>query len=122
MADQRGPMSDEDLQALRARLHNLNDTVQRHEVQIAEHGIQIGSNVTALEAVRRTAATGEQLQNAVNEFGLKLQLATQEMGAKLSLVHSDLDPIRRGIYWAVGMILAAVLTAILGLVIVKVKA
>lgn len=117
----RGVLPDDEVDKLRARLHNMADMLQTHEVKLGQHDIQISANVTSLEQVRRSAATGEQLQNAVEQFGLKLQLATEQMGSKLQLVHSDLDPIRRGIYWGVGIILASVIAAIMGLVIVKAK-
>ncbi len=113
-------MSDTDeLNKVRDRIHKLAGTVQGHEIKIAQHEVLMNTLSHTVESVRAQMSTREQLEAAVVLFGLRLDKAVSEMSLKLTDVHTDLDPIKRGIYWAVGLILATVILAIVALVIKK---
>lgn len=97
-----------DLKSVRARVHNLNDQVQK----------LVGENIelrTRMEGLRETlnsfmirAATRDQL----DALGTVMQ-------NQLQAVKNDLAPIQRGIWWVVTLILGAVILAVLALVFTR---
>jgi hypothetical protein len=107
----------EEINKVRDRMHKLADTVQHHESKLAQHDIVLANLAQTVESVRGQMSTREQLESAVVLFTLRLDKAVSEMTLKLLEVHTDLDPIKRGIHWAVGLILTTVILAILALVI-----
>lgn len=99
-------MTDDEIQNVRARVHRLADTVQAHEVMIGKHSVLIETNAHGIDKVREEMSTRDQLTSAVDKFALQLEI-----------VHADLDPIRRGIFWVIGLVLASVITGLLALVL-----
>ena len=110
------------------RVYKLNDTAQAHEMKIGEHGVLIGVLTQQVEALRSTTASREQLDHyaesvhtkvAAVETAMKsaIGMTADTLTLKLQHLHDDLDPIKRRMDWAVGLIVGAVIIALLGLVL-----
>lgn len=88
--------------------------------KVAELERTIGSMSNRIDGFQSTMATKEQLQNSSQMF--TMQLAHQQSTLELKLtafvteLSGKLEPIQRGIYYAVGIILTAFLSGVLGLV------
>lgn len=135
--DERDPPSGAD--PLRRRVYRISDTVQAHETKLGEHGVLIGVLTQQVEALRQTTASREQLDHAVEKLGAtmdsieettktkmdsiehstaaNIKAIAETLTLKLEHMHADMLPIKNGIYWAVALILGAVLLAIVGLVL-----
>jgi ABC-type phosphate transport system auxiliary subunit len=114
---QLSPASDAAIEAYRRRVHRLADTVQTHEGKIGEHGVLIGVLTSQVEALRRTTASREQLDHAVAVVRAQMDTIHSENKLRLDNMRDQLEPIRRGVFWAVGLIIGAVLFAIMTLVL-----
>ena len=101
-------MSEDDFQRLRERVHSLADKVQAQALQVAEHGILIVNLTADITEVERSMATSEQLTHAVRETHLKLDH-----------LHDCIHPIKRALWYAVGLLASTVFLAILSLVLKK---
>lgn len=112
-------MTEQEEKAYRARIHNLADAVQRHETILAEHKIMIDTNGAAISEIRGKMSTREQLEAAVATFGSKLEHSAERLTTQIAELKSDLAPIKSGIYGIVWLVLASIVLALLGLVIVK---
>lgn len=95
-----------ELLKVRSRLHRLNDTVQKHELDISENRIRLELHAKQLASLNTIAATREQVDTVAREFALRMDP-----------VIKDLDTIKKGIYWLIGIVLGGVLVAVLSLVI-----
>jgi hypothetical protein len=109
---------------IRARIHNLSDVVQKHEIRLAEDKVLIEAVTSRVDGIIRTMATGEQLRAAETNIGLQLtnnktQLEGQltDLRTQMTNVKEDLAPIRSGINWVATLIIGAVILAILALVL-----
>lgn len=104
---------DED-RRLPARVASLAAKVGEMERTVA----QLSSRVDGL-------ATKEQLENQAKLLTMQLNHQQSTLELKLTAVtneiRQDLAPIKRGIYYAVGVILTAFLTGALGLVLIQPK-
>lgn len=115
--EQLGPVSATSIESYRRRVHRLADTVQIHEGKLGEHGVLIGVLTQQVEALRRTTASREQLDHAVAVVRGQLDTYHAENKLKFDNMRDQLEPIRRGVFWAVGLIIGAVLFAIMTLVL-----
>lgn len=102
---------------LRARLHKLADMLQVHEVRLGEHTIMLTVMREAMESLRQTSVTRAAFEAAINGMATKLDLFHTEHSLKLDHIREEIAPIRSGIRWAVGLVLTAVIVALLGLII-----
>ncbi len=107
------------LEANRSRVHNLADKVQDQEGRLREHGALIPMLARQIETVQQTTPTSTQLDAMIAAVKATLDAYHQQNSHALALINERLDPIRRGIFWAVMLIVGAVLTAIVGAVVVK---
>lgn len=135
---------DEDLDGtggdqLRRRVYRISDTVQAHEIKLGEHGVLIGVLTHQVDALRQTTASREQLDHAVVTLGAtmdsieettktkmeaiehstaaNIKAIAETLTLKLDHMHGDMAPLKSGIYWAVALILGAVLLSLVGLVL-----
>lgn len=106
-----------DFKSIRARLHNQNDTIQRHEGQLIDHSVRIDVAEKQIVALTTKAATREQLDAAVLALGEKVAAAVTLMTLQIKTIADDIAPIKKGIYWGVGIIVTAFLGAVLSLVL-----
>jgi hypothetical protein len=90
---------------LKARVRNLNDTVQEHRIKVAEHGVLIENLSERVNVLQSTTVTREGLANAVSSIHASIQQ-----------VKNDLAPIQRGIYWVVTLVFGALILAVLSLI------
>ena len=116
------PVDDVQFEKLTQRVHKMSDMVQAHEGTIREHGVLINFLNNQLETVRQTTATREALDNAIGrvttmqesnraQLTASLESSEKTLSLKLNHLHDDMVPIKRGIYWVVGLILAALIGA-----------
>lgn len=91
---------------VRDRVHKLADTVQAQTLTLAEHALMLRTLEKDQAAMLRTMATSEQLANRA-----------ALIDAKLDSIREMVEPIRRGINWAIGLVLTAVIVAVLSLII-----
>lgn len=124
MSDGEGMNIDEKLEAVRARVHNMNDTIQKLVGDLSEHSIYITALKERVDKLTADVATGEQLDAVKDHLLLQLTIAktqlegsVSEIKLKVLGVSDKLDPIQRGIYWLVALIVGAVLLALMGLVL-----
>lgn len=103
--------------SIRARLHNQNDTIQRHEGKLTEHSIRIHGLERSVETLTTQMATREQLSSATLALATKIESSVAMIQLQLTALANDVSPIKKGIYWVVGIVLAAVVGAILSQVI-----
>lgn len=96
----------QEIRYARARIHKLTDQLQVANVLITELRIKLASLETDMIAFKAEAATREQLKNAI-----------ETLTSKITNLSDDLDPIKKGITWAVSLTLGAVIIALLSLVI-----
>jgi len=115
---------DEKMEAVRSRIHNLNDVVVKQGGDISEHAIHIRTLKERVDKLTADVATGEQLEAVKEHLLLQLSVAKMQLegsvaqiNLKLMAVSEKLDPIQRGIWWVVTLILGAVILAVLGLVL-----
>lgn len=88
------------------RVWRMSDVQRDHEVQIARHELMINSLGTAVDTLRATMATREQVAGLSETIALKLENLNNIVG-----------PIRNGVYWAIALILAAFVAALWTLVV-----
>lgn len=97
---------DEEFQRMRERMHKITDTLQEHRLKIGEHDLRLDAAGAEILNLQDTMATSEQLESA-----------RAMLTVKLDHLADTIEPITRGIYWAVALILGGVLLALLGLVL-----
>lgn len=102
-----------DLKSVRARLHNQNDTIQRHEGLLIDHSVRMEMAEKQILVLNTKAATREQLDAAVLALGEKVAAAVTLMTLQIKTIADDIAPIKSGIYWVVGLVLSAVILAAL---------
>ena len=101
--------------SIRARLHRLADTVQKHELDMREHHVQIGMLFDTIKGM----ASANQLQNAVTNIELKIVAAGELMDSKVTQIHEDVAGIKKVIWWAVTVVLGSVILAVMALILKK---
>lgn len=116
----------DDLVALRARVHKLSDLVQGHEGDLREHKTVLQQHGRQLDTMTAQMATREQLTNAVTGMSERLDrfhgensLKLQNVELKLTGIADSINPIRSGIMRLVWLIIAAIVAAVLGAILVK---
>jgi hypothetical protein len=105
---------DEDLSEIakvRVRLHRLNDMVHKHELQLHESGIRYELLDRQVKTLTAQTATREQLDAAVLSLGSSLTAAVNLMTLQIKNIADDITPIKKGIYWVVGLVLGTVVLA-----------
>ena len=110
-------LSDEQLEALRARVHRLSDMVQGHEGTLREHKVLLEHQERAHSSLAARAATQEQLGHARGAMTTELAAAVAQLTLQIGTVKDDLAPIKRGVYWAVTLILGALILAMMTLLL-----
>ncbi len=122
------PLESREIEAVRARVHKMADVMQTHEIRLAEQAVIAKVQGETLEALRQSTATREQLELvsvttkqhvdvAIAGVSNDLKRLETSVGAQVQSVKDDLAPIKRGVYWAVGLVMSAVGLALLGLVL-----
>lgn len=109
-------MEDEVLK-VRDRLHKLADDMQIIKTKSAEHEIKIGMLTTQVSSLSSQTATREQLDAAVLQLGEKVTNAVTLMSVQIKSIADDIAPIKKGIYWAIGIVLSSILLAVMALVL-----
>ena len=133
----------EPVEMLRQRLHRINDMVQSHEGKLGEHAVLIGVLSTQVEALRQTTASREQVAHAsamlaqqmssietstkskmdqIEASAAQLITSTEEtlttkIDYMIGKLDTKFDPILKAVYWAIGIVMTAVVVAVIGLVI-----
>lgn len=109
--------TEKELERQAQRIHKLADTVQSHEGKLIEHTALISQMQGQLTTIISTMASRELLNATAGQMLSKIEQFHSEANLRLNSFEDQLSPIRKGIYWAIGLILAAVVTAILNLVL-----
>jgi tetrahydromethanopterin S-methyltransferase subunit B len=99
-------MDETEHQDRRETLHRLSDRIQSHDNSLAEQRMALAS----LDG--RVAAIGDSM---VTKDGLALNINRIE--GKIDRLTDVVDPIRRGIYWTIGLIVGSVILAMLALIL-----
>lgn len=111
------PMESRELDRLRSRVHNLSDTVHHHALKLGSHDLMLDVLDKHFETLRGSTATREQLELVSQTTKQHVDNAVAGVAAQVQSVKEDLAPIKRGIYWAVALILGAVILALVGTVL-----
>lgn len=98
--------AEEEAQRIANRVHRLADTVQRHELALAKQLQRIETTEGDVKDLRDSMATSEQLKSAVSNIDLRF-----------THLHDAIDPIRKGVYALVWLILSSIVIAVLALVL-----
>lgn len=109
--------TEKELERQAQRIHKLADTVQSHEGKLIEHTALISQMQGQLTTIISTMASRELLNATAGQMLSKIEQFHSEANLRLNSFEDQLSPIKKGIYWAIGLILAAVVTAILNLVL-----
>lgn len=99
----------DDLAQSRTRWHKTADTVQAHEGRLAQLEWRLQEHektATKLAMEMEQLVTGTQLESLREMLDLRLKVLTEALA-----------PIQRGFYWAVGLIVGAVVLALVSLVL-----
>lgn len=100
---------------IRPRIHNLSDDLQTQRMQVREHEILIRMMQTDIAMIRTSSATREQLDAGLKAVGQEIKDGRAQTDLKLDAIKETLDPLKRGIYWVVTVIVGAVILAVIGL-------
>lgn len=95
-----------ELERMRDRVHKIADELQEHRLKIGEHELRLTTVAADVSDLHETMATSDQLDSVKQTLTLKLDHLTETV-----------SPLRRGLNWAVGLILSGVLLAVLNLVL-----
>lgn len=111
---------------LRARIHNLADKVQGHEIFLETHRSELARNKEEILELRRTVVYQPQFQNISQDLSdlriaaaTKSELVSEKMliNSKLDAMEKNLNGIREAFGWGMKIIVGAVLMALLALVL-----
>jgi hypothetical protein len=112
------------IEIMRARLHKMNDMLQGHEGKMTEHTIlidanrrQIDGNRRQIENMLRSTASREQVDSMATLHKTQLEGAVQSLTQLINNLKDQLDPIRRGVYWGVSLVLGALIIAVINLLL-----
>ncbi len=104
--DQEHPIDPQDIPAEvvrnRARVRNINDTVQNQRIQIAVHGEMLRVVEGRIDALQDSMVSREGLEAAMQTINLKIDT-----------LHADLTPIKHALYWVACLIVGAVILALI---------
>lgn len=116
------------LEQVRARVHNQNDEVQKQRLQLAEHDVFLRVLRDDVDWLRKEGTTREHLSAARKEFTDMVERHRSDYDGKHNLLEQKLDTVVEqtkamadNLAWVVKLVLAFVILALLGLVIVGVK-
>lgn len=96
---------EDELGRIRDRLHKLTDVIQVHEGQLAAHAVAVRELEKDVQDLQTRTATREQLDHAHRSV-------TQQ----LDHLKEDLAPMKRGIQWAVALIVGGFIAALISIV------
>lgn len=113
MSDPSANFDDSDVAHLRSRVHKLADIVQNHEGTLREHQVRLDMNAKQIEVVRQSSATVEQLTHTGELMKQTIRNTEDTLKLRIDNVVDELKPIKSGVYWAVTLIIGAVLLAIM---------
>jgi DNA repair ATPase RecN len=105
------PDPEDELANVRVRLHRLNDTVQKHEGTLIEHGIKVKMLEQQVNNLTANMATSEQLENAMTVLANRMTAAADLLTLQIKTITDNLDPIRKAVYWVVGLVMTGVILA-----------
>lgn len=111
--------TEKELERQAQRIHKLADTVQMHEGKLIEHTALISQMQGQLTTIISTMASRELLNATAGQMLSKIEQFHSEANIRLNSFEDQLNPIKKGIYWTIGLIVGAIITAILNLVIKK---
>ncbi len=105
------------LEIIRARIHKLNDMVQTHEGRFVEHKTLILGLQSQVDSIRKLTATREQVEAIAVLHKTQLDGAVTTLSQSINNLKDQLEPIRRGMYWGVTLVLGAFILALVNLLI-----
>lgn len=108
---------DDRIDQLRLRVHKLADQVQEHEGRFIKIETVIPMLTDQQESIRLNSATRDSVDSAVKALSAKIEASAEVYTLKLQQIEKRFDPIQRGIYAVVGIVLMSVLGALLALVL-----
>lgn len=117
---------DNEAKRIRARIHNLADKVQGHEIFLETHRSEIARNKEDLIELRRTVVFQSQFQNISQDLSdlrivaaTKAELVSEKMliNSKLDSMEKNLNAIREAFGWGIKIIVGAVIMALMALVL-----
>ena len=104
------PLGDlpQEIRYVRARIHKLFDDSQVMAGLMTECRLKIAGLESDVTNLRNETATRQQLTSAIELLSVKIQGLSD-----------DLEPVKKGITWAVSLTMGAVMLALLSLVLHK---
>lgn len=113
-----------EFQKLKERLHNINDWKQEHMKEFAV----LSHRVNELHEDRHAYATKEQvtaaleairvlIENGAKTVATEISYLKTEMGKEVGRFKEDIKPLKKAIYWAVYMVVGAVIASGLALIL-----
>lgn len=108
---------DDRIDQLRLRVHKLADQVQEHEGRFISLETIIPMFKEQLESIRVNSATRDSVDSAVKTLSATIEANAKVNGLELQQIKARFDPIQRGIYAVVGLVIMSVLGALLALVL-----
>ncbi len=101
------------IEKFRARFHNLADKVHGHELKVAELRLQVNYLLESFKGM----ASAAQLTAAVATIEQKLSAESKVLTLQIGHIHEDVSSIKRGIWWVIGIVIGAVILAVLAFVL-----
>lgn len=108
---------DHEIERQRQRVHKLADTVQAHDGKLIELNTLVKSLGEQLDIIKATMVNKDLLNVTVGTIINKVDLKFENVDDKLQGIKEDLEPIKKGIYWTIGLVLAGVIGGVLRLLI-----
>ena len=102
-----------EFQKLKDRLHNLNDWKQD---MIKDFAV-MQYRLTELEDGSEVYATKEQLKAAIDGLGAQIKSAGDRMADQIATLKLDIEPLKKALYWAIGVVISAVILAVMALIL-----
>lgn len=96
----------------RARIHNLADKVQGHEIFLENHRVSLQRNQEEINEVRRTLLQSISDLRATSATKQELVNATQMIDLKLASIEKTVNASSESITWAVRVVLGIVIAAV----------
>jgi hypothetical protein len=118
-------MPDDEILRLRNRVHKLGNIIQNHDIQLVQYRTMIESMQNQLNVINSTMVNREllnvtvgQVMSKVEQFHNQNSLRFEHFDSKIdSLKIESLEPIRKALYWAVGLIIGGFILAGMNLLI-----
>ena len=107
----------EELERARQRMHRISDVQQTHALKLGEHAVLIRSLQHAMDSLRMTAVTKDQLEHAVTLITTQHTHSAESITSQIKAIQDKVDPIQKGISRLAWLIVTMVVVALVGLVL-----